>query len=371
MFPALAGNGYVYLNSGASGPPPYAVIDAMRATQDLLDGPAYLEGNGLFARQAAAHARAREAAARLVGAEPDDVALSQNTTHGMNLGVASIGLQQGDEVVSTSTEHPGCLTPLHNLSKRHGVTVRLAKPPVTTEKVGALLTGRTRLIALSHVDWTSGEVLPLREICALAREAGVLTLIDGAQSVGNIPVDIPSTGADMYAFTGHKWLLGPEGMGALHVRPGLDVHSVNVGYLSLADPAAFDASGGYELRPGARRFEASTMNPALAAGFAAAADAARERGKEGLQEIRRRADLLLDLLSELPRVKIRSPRPAVSGLVSFEVEGVDSKEAFSRLLDEMFVLRSLPEPRSYVRASTHLFNTEEELEALAKAVGRL
>ena len=343
----------------------------MRATGDLLDGPAYLEGAGLFARQAEAHARAREAAATLVGASPDDVALTQNTTHGMNLGVASIGWREGGEVVSTSTEHPGCLAPLHNLRSRYGVRVRLVKPPVTAEKIGALLTERTRLIALSHVDWTSGEVLPLQEICALAREAGAMTLIDGAQSVGNIPVDVPATGADMYAFTGHKWLLGPEGMGALYIRPGLDLHSVNVGYLSLADPADFEASGDYQLRPGARRFEASTMNPALAAGFAAAAEAAHERGEEGPQEIRRRAGLLLELLSALPRVTVRSPRPAQSGLVSFEVGGVDSKEVVARLLDGKFVLRSLPHPRSYVRASTHLFNTEEELEALAAAVGKL
>jgi L-cysteine/cystine lyase len=374
MFPALAGSDHVYLNSGASGPPPYAVIDAMRTTEDLLVGPAYLEGTGLFSRQAEAHARAREAAARLVGAASEDVALTQNTTHGMNLGVASIGWREGDEVVSSSTEHPGCLAPLHNLRSRYGLKVRLVEPPVTAEKVGALLTEKTRLVALSHVDWTNGEVLPLREICALAREANVITLVDGAQSVGNIPVDVPSTGADMYAFTGHKWLLGPEGMGALYVRPDLppdEVRSTNVGYLSLADPADFEASGGYELRSGARRFESSTMNPVLAAGFAAASEAARERGEEGLQEIRRRADLLLELLSESPRVKIRSPRPAVSGLVSFEVEGVDSKEVVARLLDEKFVLRSLPRPRSYVRASTHLFNTEEELQALAKAVGRL
>lgn len=373
MFPALAGSEHVYLNSGASGPSPYYVIHAMRAAEDLLDGPAYLEGTGLFARQAEAQRRAREAAARLVGAATDDVALTQNTTHGMNLGAASIFWREGGEAVSTSTEHPGCLAPLHNLRRRYGVKVRLVEPPVTAEKIRAVLTKNTRLVALSHVDWTSGEVLPLREICALARVAGVMTLVDGAQSIGNIPVDVPSTGADMYAFTGHKWLLGPEGMGALYVRPDLpeEVHSTNVGYLSLADPADFDASGGYEIRSDARRFEASTMNPALAAGFAAAADAASERGEAGLEGIRRRADLLLDLLSELQRVTIRSPRPAQSGLVSFEVEGVDSKEAVARLLDEKFVLRSLPEPRSYVRASTHLFNTEEELEALAWAVAAL
>src|SRR3712207_5249146 len=195
----------------------------------------------------------------------------------MNLGAASIDWREGDEGGSATTEHPGCLAPLHNLQWRFGGRGTLIPPPGTAERVEAAGSPRTRLVALSHVDWTSGEVLPLEEICALARERDVLTLVDGAQSVGAIPVDAPATGADMYAFTGHKWVLGPEGMGAFYVRPGCEVPSTNVGFISLPDPSAFDAGGGYELRADARRFEASTTSPALAAGFAAAAGAAHER----------------------------------------------------------------------------------------------
>jgi L-cysteine/cystine lyase len=341
----------------------------MRAADDLCSGPAYLEGVRLYTRQAEIAARAREAASRLIGTAPEDVALTQNTTHGMNLGVASIDWREGDEVVSSTTEHPGCLAPLHNLARRFGVRVGLVPPPVTAEKVEAAMGPRTRLVALSHVDWTSGEVLPLEEICALAHERDVLTLVDGAQSVGNIVVDVPRSGADMYAFTGHKWILGPEGMGAFYVRAGCGVPSTNVGFLSLPDPSVFDADGGYDLRSDARRFEASTMSPVLAAGFAAAAEAVYERGGAGFEGIRQRADVLMDLLSELPRIALRSPRPAESGLVSFEVGGVEPKEVAERLLEKRFVLRYIPEPRPYVRASTHLFNTEEEIEALAKAIG--
>ena len=183
-FPALATNDFAYLNTGSSGPPPYHVIEATRKADDLCSGPAYLEGVGLFYRQAEYASQAREAAARVIGAGPDDVALTQNTTHGMNLGVASINWREGDEAISVTTEHPGCLAPLHNLKRRYGVNVRLVEPPVTPEKIDALLTPKTRLVALSHVDWTNGEVLPLQEICDLARERGVPTLVDGAQSVG-------------------------------------------------------------------------------------------------------------------------------------------------------------------------------------------
>ena len=371
MFPALSPNDYTYLNSGGSGPPTYETIEALRNTDDLCSGPAYLEGAKFYARQGEAYSRAREAAARLIGGATEDVALTQNTTHGINLGVSSLNWESGDEVISTTTEHPGCLAPLHALQGRFGAKLKLIPPPVTPEKIREALNPKTRLVALSHVDWTTGEVLPLEEICAIAREHEALTLVDGAQSVGNIAVDAHTTGADMYAFTGHKWLLGPEGMGGLFIRPECRVHSPNLGYLSIADSKSFNPEGDYELHSGARRFESSTMSPALAGGFACALEAASERGDAGFREIHRRAELLMELLSENSRVTLRTPRPARTGLVSFEVEEVPAKEAAEKLLEQRFIVRFIPEPNHYVRASVHLFNMEEELEALAQAVGEL
>jgi len=369
MFPALKSGEFVYLNSGGSGPPPFSVIEASRRAEDLCYGPAYAEGSGLYARQRESLDEAREAAARLLGANPQDIALTQSTTHGINLAVHSMDWSESDEVVSTATEHPGCLVPLYHLGSRYGVKVKLLSPPVTAEKVARAITPRTRLVALSHVDWTTGAVWPLEEICAAARDRGVPTVVDGAQSVGNISVDAPATGADMYAFTGHKWLLGPEGMGGLYVRPGCKAYSTNLGYASLAGP--FDYEGHYELREDARRFESSTTSPALAAGFARAAREAADRGEAGPEEIRRRAGLLASMLDEIPRGHLRTPTPPPSGLVSFEVEGLTAEEVNARLLERGFVLRFIPDPYPYVRASVHLFNTEEELERLAKAVSRL
>ncbi|MBA2375402.1 MAG: aminotransferase class V-fold PLP-dependent enzyme [Rubrobacteraceae bacterium] len=359
------------MNSGGSGPPPRYVVEAMRAADDLLSGPAYLEGSAFYAHCAEANANAREAAARLLGAAPEDLALTQNTSHGMSLGVAAMDWREGDEVISTTTEHPGCLVPLHALEKRYGVKIKLVSPSVSVEKIKAEISERTRLIALSHVDWTTGEILPLEEISTLARERNVLTLVDGAQSVGNMATDIPATGVDMYAFTGHKWLLGPEGIGGFYVSPDCRVSSANLGFLSLADPYSFNVEGDYELKSGAGRFEASTMSPALAGGFAAAAGETHNRGEEGFAEIRRKADLLMELLSENPKTTLRTPRPAKNGLVSFEIEGVPAKEATEKLLEKRFVVRFLPEPTHYVRASTHLFNSDEEIEALAKEVAAL
>jgi L-cysteine/cystine lyase len=373
MFPALANNDFVYLNSGGSGPPSRETIQAMREADDLCSGPAYLEGTDFYAHQRDKYADARKAAAWLVNTDPENIALTQSTTHGMNLGTFALDWKEGDEVISSRSEHPGCLVPLHALEKRYDVRLRLIEPPITAEKIEVAMTHRTRLVSISHVDWTTGEILPLAEISTLARERGALTLVDGAQSVGNIPVDIPATGVDMYAFTGHKWVLGPEGMGGFYLQPGCKVESTSLGYASLSDPTEFRAEGGYSeyVYDGARRFEASTMSPALAAGFAQAANAANERGEKGFAEIRHRADLLAGLLEELPHVTLRSPRPAHSGLVSFEIADTAAKEAAEKLLLQKFVVRFIPHPYPYVRASTHLFNTEEDLEELAEAVSKL
>src|ERR671916_168371 len=186
MLPALMGNDFVYLNSGGSGPPSRETIRAMREADDLCSGPAYLEGADFYAHQGATYARAREAAARLTGVDPDDIALTQNTTHGMNLGAFALDWRAGEEIVSSRSEHPGCLVPLHTLEKRHDARLRLVEPPITAEKVAEAMTSRTRLVSISHVDWATGEVLPLEAISALARDRGALTLVDGAQGGGRL-----------------------------------------------------------------------------------------------------------------------------------------------------------------------------------------
>jgi L-cysteine/cystine lyase len=369
--PALADNDHAFLNSGASGPPSRRVLEAIQKADEFFSTEAYVNG-AFFKHLTEAFGSARGAAARLAGTTPENVALTQSTTHGMNLGIFSIDWSEGEEVISAATEHPGLLVPLGAAQKRYGLKVKLLEPPITSEEVQANLTDQTRLIALSHVDWTTGEVLPVEELSDLARPRGVTTLIDGAQSVGNTWVDIPGTGADIYAFTGHKWLLGPEGMGALYVRPDYTGHSTSAGFASLADPAAFNTMDGeHALFEGARRFEASTVSPALAAGFERAASDAAERGKEGAHEIRRLAGLLTESLAGLPKVKVISPLPASNGLVSFAVEGVEPAEAVQNLFERGFILRSIPAPHSHLRASVHLFNTEAELESLAEVVARL
>ena len=243
--------------------------------------------------------RAREAAARLVGAGPDDVALTQNTTHGMNLGVASIDWREGDEV---DLGHDGAprlprAAPQPEEAFR-GKRSNSCPPPVTPEKIEASLTPKTRLVALSHVDWTNGR---------------------GTAAAGDLHPG-PRAGSP---YPRRRRPVGREHRGrrAGHRRRHVRLHRPQVGarsrghgrVLRQAGPASLQperrllvaarsrrtstSKGTTNSRPDARRFEASTMSPALAAGFAAAAGAVHERGSAGFEEIRRRADLLMDLLS--------------------------------------------------------------------------
>lgn len=368
--PALTGSATTYLNSGATGPSSQYILEEMRRADEQFSA-SYLQGARLFGLLGDLAGRARTSVAELLNAGPGEVALTQNTSNGISLAVAGIDWSAGDEVISTTAEHPGGLLPLYELRDRYGVEVRLIEPPVTPERIEAAMTDRTRLVSLSHVLYTDGAVVPLKEICALARSRNVLTLVDGAQSAGNIGIDVHDLGVDLYAVTGHKWLLGPEGMGALYVRPGVEAHTTNLGFATLSDPAAFDPSSGGPYWSGARRFEGSTINPALAAGLAAAANAANLRGPEQYDEIQSRADYLTRRLAALTDINIHSPRPAESGLVAFSVRGMESTQVVSELLQQDFVLRYVPQPYLYVRASTHLFNTTAELDALVNAVSRL
>ena len=240
----------------------------------------------------------------------------------MNLGVGSINWREGDEVVSVRQS-----ARLQSAPQPEGPIRGEGQPerPVTPEKIEASLTPHTRMIALSHVDWTNGEVLPLGEICAAAREREVLTLIDGAQSVGNIPVDVPASGADMYAWATNGSRPRRDRRILRQVGPALD--SPNVGIMSLPAPTDFDARGDYVLRSDARRFEASTMSPALAGGFCSRSRCrvgSRQRAIPGDPTARRPIDG--PPLGTRRDVTIRSPRPAQSGLVHFEVPKAQAAE---------------------------------------------
>lgn len=343
-----------YLNAGTFGPlaraTAAAVIDEQRrGTEEGRGGRAYFEA------MLAARDRVRARLAEEVAVEPAQVALTTSTTDGCNIVVGGLGLGPDDEVVTTDAEHFGLIGPLLASGARIRVAGIAGRPAADAfDLIRAEVTPRTRLLALSHVVWTTGQVLPVAEL----RDAtGLSTLVDGAQSVGAIPVD--ARVADFYTVSGQKWLCGPDSTGALVVRDpeGLPVRSP--GYFSQASYDLVEPS--YEPRPGAARFDTGWLpTPSLAGLEAALADlpgwrfehsrAAAERCRAAL------AEAGFDVVTE----------PGQANLVSFRPDG-DAAEAAARCFERGVVVRDMP-TTGWLRASCGYWTSDEDLERLVEAL---
>jgi L-cysteine/cystine lyase len=347
-----------YLNSGTFGPLPRRTVQTMIALeQEELEhgraGAAYWES--VHARRAGA----REAVGRLLCAPAEDVALTRSTTEGCSLAIQSLELGPGDEVVTTDVEHFGLLGPL----RACGATVRTAairERPASAAlaAIEAEIGARTRLIALSHVSWTTGQLLPVSELTGRR----IAVLVDGAQSAGSIPLDVPALGCDFYTVSGQKWCLGPDGTGALYVSPQL-VESLRVPLPSYFGIASRDEEGGFVAAAGAQRLETGTVPAPALAGLVASLEFALELGAARFERARRMADHCRDLLLE--RVDVVT-EPGQATLVSFRPNG-DPAETVRVLAERGVVVRELP-GLGWIRASVGFWTAEEELERLAEAL---
>jgi L-cysteine/cystine lyase len=320
-------------------------------------------------------AEARAAVAAALVADPDDIALTHSTTDGINLAVSALPWRPGDRVITTNHEHPGVLGPLQALRDRLGVEVEVVDvghggdDEQTLAGIRVALERPARAVVLSHVLWTTGAVLPVGEIGTLARTAGAVSVIDGAQSAGAIPVRLESLDVDAYAIPGQKWLLGPEGMGALWVRRSLaeGVVPATSGYLAYA---SWTPGEGGTLHPGARRFEATGFHRPSVVGFA------RSLGwlsmyvglPWALERAGRLAATAHARLSAIPGVSLVTPPGRGGTLVTFRIAGWPAAAAVAELAPRAFaILRDLP-PIDAIRISVGFWNTDDELERFASAV---
>ncbi len=349
-----------YLNAGTFGPLPRAADAAMRAHLDA----SFERGRTRVEDWLRLLDDARRAFARSLDASEAEIALTHCTTDGVNAVVAGLAFEPGDEIVTTTHEHPGLTAPLDELAAARGVVVRAVEP--RADAIAAATNGRTRLVAISHVLWTTGDVLPIAAIAAEARARGALVLIDGAQSAGAIGVDPAALGADFYAVSGQKWFCGPSGTGALWVRPAA------LGRLRTPWPWYLSKSRGPEgVRdwPDARRLDATTLSMTSLAGLAAALDWHRtQAARGGLARAAGLAGALRARLAATPGVR-PLPAEAPSTMVSFALEGEPAAATAERLGREGVVVRSIP-ALDGVRASVGFWNDEGDLDRLVRALRR-
>jgi L-cysteine/cystine lyase len=341
-----------YLNAGTEGPVPARAAEAARSQLELeLSGGRC--GRPYFDRVIELAAGARDGYAEVLGCDPADVALTGSTTDGVNTVLSGLDLRRGDEILTSDEEHPGLLAPLGLARRRHGVTVRT----VPFAEIAGEVKPDTRLVACSHVSWVSGRIVDTRALAA----TGVPVLLDAAQAVGAVPVDVHEIGCDFYAGSGQKWLCGPEGSGCLFVRPERLERLLIPwpGYGSLAS-----AEEPLELEPaeGAKRFDHG-FTPGLRSAWAQASLAVfREAGWDWVHE--RAASLASDLADRLAERGLDVVERGRSTLVSWRAE--DAAAEVDRLVAAGFVVRSIP-AHGVVRASVGAWSSEEELERFAAA----
>lgn len=361
--------GLVLLNAANLCPSPYVVQEAVFGhTRDVDRDPSFQNREKFGALKE----EARAALAAYVGASPEEVAITRNTSEGNNAVVNGLDLKPGDEVVLWDQNHPTNSVAWDVRAQRWGYTVKRVSTPPGARSAGELaepflqaMTSRTRVLAFSHLSNVSGVLLPALDLCHAARERGVLTLVDGAQTFGALALDLHAMGCDFFTGSSHKWLMGPKEAGLMYVRGG-----------SLDRLWPSDVGVGWEeaLGRGARKFDnlgqrddAAVVSMATAAAFHDALGRAAVEGR-----VRYLASAVLGALaSRLPGARTHTPvDPALrGGVVVFALPGADH----DRLYQEVYRTHRVACAAMHgefegIRLSPHVYNSMEEVEAAVAAV---
>jgi L-cysteine/cystine lyase len=351
-FPVLARR--AYLNTGTDGPFP-AQAAAAASEQLAREAAEGRSGSQHFDSLERIAEELRGRLARLLGADTDEVALTRSTTDGMNVVLSGLPLAPGDEVLTSDEEHAGLLAPLAALGAR-GVVIRQAPFGDVASAIGP----RTKLIAVSHVSWISGKVAPVADLAA----SGLPVLVDGAQGLGAIPVDVRALGCDFYAAAGQKWLCGPDATGVLYIqRNRIDQLGMpSPGHVCLSDAARpLDLP----LAAGARRFDGGMIAGPLIAAALAALDVLEEAGWDWVfDRARTQAARLRELLADRVEVVPGGPTTLVSWQPPGITDAAGAEELVERLAADDVIVRAFP-GRALVRASVGAWNSDGDLDRLA------
>jgi selenocysteine lyase/cysteine desulfurase len=364
----------VFFNNGTIGAMPKVVLDRTvehlrKMATDVADwdykpGDEWIAGYGPMLA-------IRTKTARLLNADVTEIALTENVTAAMSYVAAGLEVAAGSEILISDQEHPGGRSPWLNAAKRHGAgvqTVHIPKPAESAAEVMDVfrnaLNARTRVLAISHVITGSGAILPVKEMCAEARARGIFTVIDGAQAVGQIPVDLGDMGCDAYVGCFHKWLLAPAGAGFLYLKKD----RARAVWTTLASSQWSNHED-----EGYRFTQRGTGSLSLLMGVDAALDFHASIGAARIhQRVKYLGDYLRDGLRKIPGARIYTPSAAAmcAGITVYGIEGVTGQ----RLQDEMWA-RARLRPRASgaigVRHCTHIFNSPKEIDQALAVVRAL
>ncbi len=369
----------VYLNTGTAGPLAKVTTDAI-ANATAVAATIGRGNSKIYEPWLASADAIRNHYANLTNSPVSTIGLTHHTTDGMNIVIHGLNWQAGDELVTTNWEHQGGYIPAYVIGRRHQVGIRVVDFDYWDEmdtiiaKFEAAITPRTRLLVISHVTWNTGLRLDLKAICEMAHKHGVLVVADAAQSVGMIPLDLPASGVDFYAMPAQKWLCGPEGIGALYVRPDRLTHleMTFAGFLSLENPMAYDLTGHYLPAPDARRYEIGTVNKIMFQAMVANLDwLTNTVGWEYIYErIEKLTAYAYQQLSTLENVTFYTQKNAGSGLITFDLDGYEPPRVMVKLNQEGVVLRYLGLPHA-LRIAVGFYNTEEDIDTLIRQLKQI
>jgi L-cysteine/cystine lyase len=372
-FPGIANK--VYFNFGGQGPLPRAGLDA------IIDAHKYIQHQGPFCLKLNAWIQQRSASTRKaiageLGATPETITLTENVTVGCNIVLWGIDWKPGDRILMTDCEHPGVIAIVQEIARRFGVEVSTCPIMETLNQgdpvavIAENLTPKTRLVLLSHILWNTGQLLPLAEIVEVCHnytqgEYPVQVLVDAAQSVGALPLNLTELKADFYAFTGHKWLCGPVGVGGLYIRPEAfeTIAPTFIGWRGInldekGQPSGWKSDG--------QRFEVATSAYPLYEGLKGAIATHKDWGTpaERYEQICHLSAYLWEGLSKIEGIKCLKKTPPEAGLISFQGNNNLSHTDLVKVLEKQgFMLRTIADPNC-IRACVHYFTRPSEIEKL-------
>jgi L-cysteine/cystine lyase len=391
QFPALANK--AYFNYGGQGPLPETALEAIYGAYKRVQLGGPFSGEiGAWVTQEAMLTRC--AIANELGVPPETIALTEDVTVGCNIALWGIDWRSGDHLLLSDCEHPGIVASVMELQRRFNLEVSVCPLTATLNEgdpvavIANYLQPNTRLLVISHILWNTGQVLPLAEIVKVcheppltppcqgggqesfnAKSRQVRVLVDAAQSVGVLPLNLIDSGVDFYAFTGHKWWCGPEGLGGLYVSDEAlaDLHPVFIGWRGIVTDANAKVLG---WKAGSQRYEIATSAYPLYVGLRVAIALQHEWGtiEERYREICRLSKYLWERLSELSHVECLRNSAPEAGLVSFRLtNGMPHKKLVDLLEKQGIMVRTILNP-DCVRACVHYFTTEAEIDKLVGAI---